>query len=179
MNTRDDKPFADLPESRTPDDVRDVELLLRMDAADARAASSARLARIAGTTWSAARPDEAPVPLVFVAPPASGFTPMRIAAMLAIGAGVLAAILASRTLPASSSFMVARGNVTAPQPGASSDTSDELAMFDTYLASADDNRSAIDAFVEDASDLEDRFDALSSGSDWFGDSAGGVTQGAS
>jgi hypothetical protein len=104
---------------------------------------------------------------------------MRVAAMLAIGAGVIASVLALQTTPTREARVIARSETATPTVQTPAQTPDELVMFDTYLASADASRSGIDAFVEDASDLQDRFDALSTGEDWWSDTDASVTQGAS
>jgi hypothetical protein len=93
---------------------------------------------------------------------------MRIAAMLAIGAGVLTAIMAVRSSPAPKPTQITKAQ---PQVNAEPDLqlamadANDLALFDSYLASAEESRSQLDAFVEDAGDLEDRFESLSTGSD--------------
>ncbi len=167
-------------DTTTPAELLDIERSLRAAGLAARAgATSERVDRVARATWTAAH-DAAPAPLVFVAPRPAVFTPMRVAAMLAIGAALIASVLGLRSVPAGEPAVIARGDKVAPAfetPAAS--LRDELAMFDTYLASADASRSGIDAFVEDASDLQDRFDAFSSGEDWWSDTDASLTQGAS
>lgn len=184
MNNNTDN-FARTHEDQlTPADLLAMERSLRAAGLVARAgATSERLDRVAQATWkasSSALTDDAAVkPLVFVVPRQAGFTPMRVAAMLAIGAGVIASLLALRTTPVREARVIARSETTMPAVQTPVQAPDELTMFDTYLASADASRSGIDAFVEDASDLQDRFDALSTGEDWWSDTDASVTQGAS
>jgi hypothetical protein len=171
-------------EMLTPADLLTMERSLRAAGLVARAgATSERLDRVAQVTWKASAGhvmDDAPAaPLVFVAPRQAVFTPMRVAAMLAIGAGVIASVLALQTTPTREARVIARSETATPTVQTPAQTPDELVMFDTYLASADASRSGIDAFVEDASDLQDRFDALSTGEDWWSDTDASVTQGAS
>lgn len=164
----------------TPTELLDVEQSLRAAGVAAQAgATPERLDRAACMSWAQARDTGAP-PLVFVAPRQAILTPMRMAAMLAIGAGVIASVLAVRSAPAHRSEVIAKGEKAPPVVDtATANVPDELAMFETYLASADASRSGIDAFVEDASDLQDRFDALSTGEDWWSDTDASGTQGAS
>lgn len=168
------------PETTTPMELLEVEQSLRAAGLRARAgATQERLDRVARTTWAQGTNTDA-APLVFVAPRRAIFTPMRAAALLALGAGVIASVLAVRSAPVHRSTVIGQGDKAAPvvNTGTAS-VPDELAMFETYLASADASRSGIDAFVEDASDLQDRFDALSTGEDWWSDTDVSGTQGAS
>lgn len=186
MNNNTDN-LAGTPEelaSLTPAELVAMERELRAAGVVARAgATSERLDRVAQATWQASTrdvlDDASAAPLVFVAPREAVFTPLRVAAMLAIGAGVIASVLALRSTPTRETQTIARRDSAAPVVQTPAQAPDELTMFDTYLASADASRSGIDAFVEDASDLQDRFDALSTGEDWWSDTDASVTQGAS
>lgn len=185
MHNNADNPM-DLSSLATPQELLSVERSLHAAGLHTRAgATSERLDRVANATWAAASVCEleAPAPIVLARGNTSIWTPLRMAAMLAIGAGVIASVLALRSTPNSTTQTLAQRGTTSTQPETSVASggaiADELAMFDTYLASADASRSGIDSFVEDASDLEDRFDALSSGQDWWSDTDGSATQGAS
>ncbi|HLP83204.1 MAG TPA: hypothetical protein VK157_02550 [Phycisphaerales bacterium] len=184
MHNNADNPM-DLSSLATPQELLGVERSLHAAGLQTRAgATNERLDRVASATWAAAsvRELEAPAPIVLARGNTSILTPLRMAAMLAIGAGVIASVLALRSTPNSMTQTLAqRSTTTQPETSVASGgaVADELAMFDSYLASADASRSGIDSFVEDASDLEDRFDALSSGQDWWSDTDGSATQGAS
>ena len=173
------------PDTTTPADLLDLEQALRASALASRAGASAdRLDRMARASWLAAEP--APAPLAFTPAAQPFFTPLRMAAMLALGASLLTSVAALRTSPSSSSRTLARAPVASPAPQpqqsrtfATADATD-LTLFDTYLALADENRSELDAFTQDASDLQDSFDSLSTGDDWLSpDTDVGTTQGAS
>jgi hypothetical protein len=178
-HTHDDASLHDV----LPDDLRETARLVGNAGASARAASAPRLDRIAASSWQQAEP--APMPIVLSQRRHVWLTPVRIAAMLALGASVLAAVVATRSsTPSTDNTNIAHSNMPA-EPSRVVDTmpmqlalasSDDLALFDTYLASADEATGSLGALTEQAAGLEDQVDAIN-GADvnlWLGDDTSGT-----